>query len=115
MPAADPDYTVLSGYLRNKLRAGECCTITLHKRRVFFAPSAAWGAEIPEILVALDKGASLTITERTVLAPASFVAGGFPLTMASTLSRVFRVLSDKQTTPQRVRKHHGSTDDAAPA
>jgi hypothetical protein len=87
-----PDLTVLAGYVRNKLQAGQAATIIVKGRRVFIVPHTVLGGELPGVLVASEKGESLWVDPNTPLNWHMFVAGGFSLPRARIVAKTFSAI-----------------------
>lgn len=102
--AADRDYSVVAGHVRNRLRAGQATSLMIDKRRVFFIPTGIFGDTLPAVLVASEKRESLLVHPHTPLNRQAFVAGGFSLTRARTLASIFDAIRGKQSTKSQISK-----------
>lgn len=91
-----PDLTTLAGYVRNRISTGQPATIVLEGRRVHIIPNAVLGQDLPGMLVASDRGESLWVEPKTNLGVTAFVAGGFTMSRARTLARLFQTIRERR-------------------
>ena len=93
--ANDPDLSVLAGYVRNRIKAGQSAQFMYAGRRVFIVPTTAFGDTLPGMLVAVAPGASIVVEPDTPLGTITFVAAGFRLHFAVFLVNLFLAIRGK--------------------
>lgn len=87
---ATPDYTVLAGYVRNRVKIGGMAIFHLHGEEIFIVPTGDG-----RLLVASGKGASTVIEWDDRNNAYTFQRGGFRLQQAAALARLFIAIRGK--------------------
>lgn len=110
MSDREPNIVRLASYIQNRISERGAADFAYRKRRIFVVSHTALNRELPGMLVATDRGASMYFDHTVPMNETTFIAGGFDLQTSRLLYRVFDAIRGKQriTETSKVRKLHGT-------